>query len=327
MTNGKGEYGKLYKAAWGDPDYRALTEGEQALYQKLLSQPDMSMAGVLTYAPARWARQTADLTVADVEARFTSLSAKRFVVRDPDTDEVLVRSYIRNDGGWRSPKTMIGIGNSVRRVLSTPLRAAISHELLRIDTSDLSENVSERTGKSTRQVVDQVVSELVREVPPRKPEYPIDRVSTSSLTATAPANATAPAIATANAPLPTEEGARSESSGQVALAVASPDGAALKTKRGSRLPDGWTPARSEANLRVESGHGSEWLTDQLGRFRDHWAAQPGAKGVKADWDATWRNWIKRAADYAPKGARPRTFGQMTDDDWAADIAAAKARIA
>ena len=123
------------------------------------------------------------------------------------------------------------------------------------------------------------------------------------------------------------EGARSESSGQVALAVASPDGAALKTKRGSRLPDGWTPARSEANLTVEGDRAPEWLTDQLERFCDYWHGISGAKGVKADWDATWRNWIKRAADYAPKGTRPRTFGQMTDDDWAADIAAAKARIA
>jgi len=28
-------------------------------------------------------------------------------------------------------------------------------------------------------------------------------------------------------------------------------------------------------------------------FRDYWIAQPGAKGVKADWLATWRNWVRR----------------------------------
>jgi uncharacterized protein YdaU (DUF1376 family) len=27
-------------------------------------------------------------------------------------------------------------------------------------------------------------------------------------------------------------------------------------------------------------------------FRDYWIAQPGSKGVKADWTATWRNWIR-----------------------------------
>jgi len=28
------------------------------------------------------------------------------------------------------------------------------------------------------------------------------------------------------------------------------------------------------------------------RFRDHWIAQPGAKGRKLDWFATWRNWVR-----------------------------------
>jgi hypothetical protein len=28
------------------------------------------------------------------------------------------------------------------------------------------------------------------------------------------------------------------------------------------------------------------------RFRDYWIAQPGAKGRKLDWFATWRNWVR-----------------------------------
>ena len=28
-------------------------------------------------------------------------------------------------------------------------------------------------------------------------------------------------------------------------------------------------------------------------FKDYWIAQPGQKGVKTDWDATWRNWVRR----------------------------------
>jgi hypothetical protein len=27
-------------------------------------------------------------------------------------------------------------------------------------------------------------------------------------------------------------------------------------------------------------------------FRDYWIAQPGQKGVKTDWFATWRNWVR-----------------------------------
>lgn len=28
------------------------------------------------------------------------------------------------------------------------------------------------------------------------------------------------------------------------------------------------------------------------QFKDYWIAQPGQKGVKLDWDATWRNWVR-----------------------------------
>ena len=29
------------------------------------------------------------------------------------------------------------------------------------------------------------------------------------------------------------------------------------------------------------------------QFKDYWSAQPGQKGVKTDWAATWRNWVRR----------------------------------
>ena len=32
--------------------------------------------------------------------------------------------------------------------------------------------------------------------------------------------------------------------------------------------------------------------DAFSRFRDYWISQPGVKGRKTDWFATWRNWIR-----------------------------------
>ncbi|WP_424807696.1 hypothetical protein [Rhodococcus sp. 27YEA15] len=46
------------------------------------------------------------------------------------------------------------------------------------------------------------------------------------------------------------------------------------------------------------------LAAELRIFRDYWIAQPGAKGVKLDWDATWRNWVRRARPTARPGAQP-----------------------
>jgi hypothetical protein len=35
------------------------------------------------------------------------------------------------------------------------------------------------------------------------------------------------------------------------------------------------------------------ITAVADRFRDHWLSKPGKDGRKADWEATWRNWIRR----------------------------------
>jgi hypothetical protein len=41
---------------------------------------------------------------------------------------------------------------------------------------------------------------------------------------------------------------------------------------------------------------------------DHWRAQPGTRGRKSDWDATWRNWMRRAYE---DGAGRQGFGRQT----------------
>ena len=70
-----------------------------------------------------------------------------------------------------------------------------------------------------------------------------------------------------------------------------------KTQRGTRLPH-------DTKLTVE------WIDfcrqqrpeldpqDVFAGFLDYWVAQPGQKGVKTDWTATWRNWVRR--QQAPK---------------------------
>lgn len=35
---------------------------------------------------------------------------------------------------------------------------------------------------------------------------------------------------------------------------------------------------------------------QAAMFADHWRSKPGKDGRKADWGATWRNWIRRATE-------------------------------
>lgn len=45
------------------------------------------------------------------------------------------------------------------------------------------------------------------------------------------------------------------------------------------------------------------------RFADYWRAQPGAKGRKSDWSATWRNWVR------DERQRPRVVASASDEPW------------
>lgn len=55
------------------------------------------------------------------------------------------------------------------------------------------------------------------------------------------------------------------------------------------LPDDWL----DFAQREKRWHQSE-VEAEFQLFIDYWHAQPGTKGVKLDWTATWRNWVRRS---------------------------------
>lgn len=63
-------------------------------------------------------------------------------------------------------------------------------------------------------------------------------------------------------------------------------------KRGTRLPDDWTPSPELRRWTLEECPGLNG-PQIAAQFRDYWHGVPGSKGVKLDWDATWRNWCRR----------------------------------
>ena len=75
--------------------------------------------------------------------------------------------------------------------------------------------------------------------------------------------------------------------------------------RGTRLPDGWMPEGSDWELALDLCNGDAGAVDELDRFLDYWRAVPGAKGRKADWPATWRNWVRRASQTPSRKANDR----------------------
>jgi len=68
--------------------------------------------------------------------------------------------------------------------------------------------------------------------------------------------------------------------------------------RGSRLPPDWRPSQADTDFAASQGLTHGETTHEAARFRDFWTAQPGAKGCKLDWPATWRNWCRTAGQQA-----------------------------
>lgn len=66
--------------------------------------------------------------------------------------------------------------------------------------------------------------------------------------------------------------------------------------RGARLPDDWEPGEALIAWALAETPSIDWRA-QTEQFRDYWKAQPGAKGRKADWAATWRGWMRRQVEF------------------------------
>lgn len=67
----------------------------------------------------------------------------------------------------------------------------------------------------------------------------------------------------------------------------------VSTKRGSRLPEDWMP---DEIFGKSEGLSAEQIAREADKFRDYWRALPGQRGVKVDWQATWKNWVRKATD-------------------------------
>lgn len=84
-----------------------------------------------------------------------------------------------------------------------------------------------------------------------------------------------------------------------------PSGASPPRKRGTRLPGGFRITQTLADWAQQNvpDVSTEAETE---RFRDYWRAKAGRDACKLDWDATWRNWMRRAAEQqAPRGRHSR----------------------
>lgn len=113
-----------------------------------------------------------------------------------------------------------------------------------------------------------------------------------------------------------------------------PKRAVKESPRGVRLALDWAlPDDWRAFARGERFWTDAEITAEASLFADYWHSQPGQKGVKLDWFATWRNWCRNSRrpsgapvtireDYNEREALQRTaalYDRMGRTDEAAEI--------
>lgn len=313
-------HGRILTSIWEDTDFLALDEQEQRLYLFLISQPNLNHAGLLPLTLRRWSRKSRGLTSADLEKRLQSLEAARFVVMDEDTEELLIRSFVRNDGVWKQPKVMGAMVSGAMEISSKTLRRALLAEMDRIPLADLSDEPGARGPSIRRQVADHI--ETLRrafyepdptptrggiatpsDTPSGTPsDTPDDGGPKASTRGRAPtSHAHSPAPAPAPAPTTVRADVGEETSGSGELDAERPDGLAPIDIDGFSLTD--------AMRRWAKRDGYSDLVDidyTTAQFVSHYRST-GAR--RTSWPDAWQKWIREDAKKAAE-RRQRHAGNV-----------------
>ena len=76
--------------------------------------------------------------------------------------------------------------------------------------------------------------------------------------------------------------------------------------RGARLPTNWKP-NDDLVAWSKAERPDLDLRKVFEEFKDYWSSVAGSNGVKLNWDATWRNWVRK------QNAAKASFAQQASD--------------
>jgi hypothetical protein len=126
-------HARIFTSIWDDPDFLARSSLAQRFYMMLLSQPNLGHAGILPTTVRRWTLLSADEDEDALRGAMAEMTEHRFVVVDERTEELLIRSLIRNDGVWKQPKVLAVAIAEAASIRSPSLRSCVADELARLD--------------------------------------------------------------------------------------------------------------------------------------------------------------------------------------------------
>lgn len=126
------DHSRWYLRAWGDPEWRALHPMSQWLYRLIVDHETLSYAGVADWRPNRLCRLASPVTADEIEIVAADLEERLYLLIDRDTEEVLVRSFVRNDRILYQPNVSQAMVKAWDGIASEALRGVLVHELRRL---------------------------------------------------------------------------------------------------------------------------------------------------------------------------------------------------
>lgn len=279
----------ILTSIWSDPDFVALSPATKLVYLALLSQPDVNHLGLLSIAYSRWARALRG-SVEWVRECVEELEEARFLVVDHETDQLLIRTFMRHDGVIKQPNILRAAASALGEVFSVKIAEALHQELALIDDSDYPASVGPILATMRAQL-----KGIAAKGSPNPSPNPSGNPSAKGLAKASKKGSENPL------------GDRGKGLG------VTEEVAVRARARGTRIPEPFpiTPEMvAWARERVPEVDGRL----ETEKFINYWRAKSGQAATKLDWPATWRNWMLAAAERLPSGRTGPVSSRSTTDD-------------
>jgi hypothetical protein len=126
------DHARIFTSIWADKDFRTLKAEDQQTYFMVLSDSGLTHCGTGIITMKRWIGQSAGRTDRALHKSLDMLCERRYLVLDWATEEVLVRSMLRNDKVFRLPNVAKSAYASWKSVHSPIIRAEVLYEVHRV---------------------------------------------------------------------------------------------------------------------------------------------------------------------------------------------------
>ncbi|MGO1547993.1 hypothetical protein [Microbacterium gubbeenense] len=286
------EHAKIRLDIWADDEWRELDVECQHLYLLLLSHPTLNYVGVADWRPGRIAQLAKGMTADGVRETAGRLRAGGFVLADDDTEEILVRSFVKHDGLLKQPKLAVSMANAFGATASNAIRSVVAFEVQK-----QRERAPELAAWSVKQV--QTVLEARG--------TPIDGIRHGFTPGFTPD--LGPGFTPDLGPGFTPNGGQAQGLPTTTATTTATEASLLSSdepkKKSMRLPSSWSPTADHVKRAQEAGIN---LLREAEAFRLH--AETHDRHA-ANWNSAFTTWLKKSKP--SPGGSGRKFA--ANDEW------------